>query len=99
MQAIWVVDDDRSIRWVLEKALTRAQMPVRLFEKAEDVVTALRFEEPSVVLSDIRMPDMSGVELLAKIKERNPQIPVIIRITHRKYEVLNLYFVITIFSF
>lgn len=78
MQAIWVVDDDRSIRWVLEKALTRAQMPVRLFEKAEDVVTALRFEEPSVVLSDIRMPDMSGVELLAKIKERNSQIPVII---------------------
>ncbi len=75
---IWVVDDDRSIRWVLEKALTRAQMPFVLFESAGDVVRALETETPSVILSDIRMHDMSGVELLAHVKEQHPEIPVII---------------------
>ena len=63
MKKIWVVDDDRSIRWVLEKALMRAQMPCRLFESAEDVVKALEAEVPAVLLSDIRMHDMSGVDL------------------------------------
>ncbi len=78
MKQIWVVDDDRSIRWVLEKALTRAQMPFALFESAKDVVEALKTDTPSVLLSDIRMHDMNGVDLLAHVKEMHPEIPVII---------------------
>ncbi|MDO4936820.1 MAG: sigma 54-interacting transcriptional regulator, partial [Sutterellaceae bacterium] len=78
MKQIWVVDDDRSIRWVLEKALTRAQMPFALFESAKDVVEALKTDTPSVLLSDIRMHDMNGVDLLAHVKETHPEIPVII---------------------
>ena len=78
MKRIWVVDDDRSIRWVLEKALNRAQMPCRLFESAEEVLEALKNEVPAVLLSDIRMHDMSGVDLLAQVKEMHPEVPVII---------------------
>ncbi len=78
MRQIWVVDDDRSIRWVLEKALTRAQMPFRLFESAADVVKAFESDTPSVLLSDIRMHDMSGLDLLAFVKEKHPGLPVII---------------------
>lgn len=78
MKRIWVVDDDRSIRWVLEKALNRAQMPCRLFESAEEVIEALKDEVPAVLLSDIRMHDMSGVDLLAQVKETHPEVPVII---------------------
>lgn len=79
MRQIWVVDDDRSIRWVLEKALTRAQMPFRLFESAADVIHAFEDgEAPSVLLSDIRMHDMSGLDLLAYVKNKRPQLPVVI---------------------
>ena len=78
LKKIWVVDDDRSIRWVLEKALARAQMPCRLFESAEDVVKALETDAPAVLLSDIRMHDMSGVDLLAHVKGTHPEVPVII---------------------
>lgn len=78
MRQIWVVDDDRSIRWVLEKALTRAQMPFRLFESAADVVKAFESDVPSVLLSDIRMHDMSGLDLLAFVKGKYPGLPVII---------------------
>ena len=78
MKSIWVVDDDRSIRWVLEKALTRAQMPVRLFDEGKKVLEALKTETPSVLLSDIRMHDLSGVDLLARVKAMHPEIPVII---------------------
>lgn len=78
MKPIWVVDDDRSIRWVLEKALTKAQMPFALFESASEVMEAFKSDTPSVLLSDIRMHDMSGVELLAHVKGEHPEIPVII---------------------
>lgn len=78
MKQIWVVDDDRSIRWVMEKALTRAQMPFALFESASDVIAALQKDTPSVLLSDIRMHDMNGVELLNHFKQHHPEIPVII---------------------
>lgn len=78
MKSIWVVDDDRSIRWVLEKALSRAQMPCRLFEDAESVVKALETESPAALLSDIRMHDMSGIELVGIVKKTYPQVPVII---------------------
>src|ERR1700753_2125297 len=78
MKPIWIVDDDRSIRFVLEKALARDQLPVRSFATTRDVLVALDTDEPQVLVSDIRMPGGSGLELLAKVKERYPGLPVII---------------------
>lgn len=78
MKPVWVVDDDASIRWVLEKALGRAQLPVRLFESANEAMRALQDDTPQVLVSDIRMPGDSGLELLEKIKARLPELPVII---------------------
>ena len=78
MKPIWIVDDDQSIRFVLEKALTREQFPVRSFASARDVLAALDSEEPQVLVSDIRMPGLSGIELLGKVKDRLPGLPVII---------------------
>ena len=73
MKPIWVVDDDQSIRFVLEKALAREELPVRSFSNARDVLAALDDDEaPQVLVSDIRMPGGSGIELLAKVKERHP---------------------------
>ncbi len=78
MKPIWIVDDDQSIRFVLEKALAREQLPVRSFANPRDVLTALADDEPQVLVSDIRMPGGSGLDLLAKVKERLPGLPVII---------------------
>jgi two-component system nitrogen regulation response regulator GlnG len=78
MKPIWIVDDDPSIRFVLEKALAREQLPVRSFATTRDVLTALETDEPQVLVSDIRMPGGSGLDLLAKVKERFPGLPVII---------------------
>ena len=78
MKKVWVVDDDRSIRWVLEKALGKENIPCRTFEEAYSVLEALKSETPSVILSDIHMPGKSGLELLSDIKEHYPDIPVII---------------------
>jgi two-component system, NtrC family, nitrogen regulation response regulator GlnG len=78
MKPIWVVDDDQSIRFVLEKALSREQFPVRAFANARDVLAALDDDEPQVLVSDIRMPGGSGLDLLAKIKQRLPGLPVIV---------------------
>ena len=77
-KAVWIVDDDRSIRWVLEKALAREGIPFKTFATAYEVLQALAVSEPQVLVSDIRMPGESGLSLLSKIKERHPQIPVII---------------------
>ena len=78
MKPIWIVDDDQSIRFVLEKALAREDLPVRSFTNARDVLSALADEQPQVLVSDIRMPGGSGIELLAKVKERLPGLPVIV---------------------
>ena len=78
MKNVWIVDDDRSIRWVLEKALTREGLPYRSFENARDVQNALDDETPSVLVSDVRMPGESGLSLLKKIKAAHPQVPVIV---------------------
>ena len=75
---MWIVDDDRSIRWVLEKALAREGIPFKTFASAYEVLQALAVSEPQVLVSDIRMPGESGLALLNKVKERYPQIPVII---------------------
>jgi len=75
---VWVVDDDRSIRWVLEKSLESVDINVRAFENASEVLDALKTGIPDVLVSDIRMPGISGLELLAEIKQSKPDLPVII---------------------
>ena len=78
MKDVWIVDDDRSIRWVLEKALAREGIPFKTFATAYEVLQALGVSQPQVLVSDIRMPGESGLVLLDKVKERYPQIPIII---------------------
>lgn len=78
MKPIWIVDDDQSIRFVLEKALAREQFAVRSFSNPRDVLSALDEEAPQVLVSDIRMPGGSGIELLTKVKARHPGLPVIV---------------------
>lgn len=78
MKDIWIADDDRSIRWVLEKALKKAGLPCRTFSEADSLLLALKTEQPSVILSDIRMPGKSGLEMLTEIKRDYPKLPVII---------------------
>jgi two-component system, NtrC family, nitrogen regulation response regulator GlnG len=78
MKPIWIVDDDQSIRFVLEKALAREGLPVRAFTNPRDVLAALDDDEPQVLVSDIRMPGGSGIDLLSKVKARLPGLPVII---------------------
>ena len=78
LKPVWIVDDDRSIRWVLEKALAREGIAYQTFASAREVLQALQQSQPQVLVSDIRMPGESGLALLNDIKERFPQIPVII---------------------
>ncbi len=82
MKPIWIVDDDQSIRFVLEKALLRENLPTRSFTNPQEVLSALadapESEGPQILVSDIRMPGGSGLELLEKVKERLPGLPVII---------------------
>jgi two-component system, NtrC family, nitrogen regulation response regulator GlnG len=78
MKPIWIVDDDRSIRWVLERALAKASLPCRAFAQAQEVLAALEAETPQVLVSDIRMPGVSGIGLLQTVKQRHPSLPVII---------------------
>jgi len=75
---VWVTDDDRSIRWVLERALSQAGMTVTVFENGAEAMARLSSEQPHVVVSDIRMPEMDGLSLLENISARHPQLPVII---------------------
>jgi two-component system nitrogen regulation response regulator GlnG len=82
MKPIWIVDDDQSIRFVLEKALLREHLPTRSFSNSRDVLAALSTaaddEGPQILVSDIRMPGGSGLELLEKVKAKYPALPVII---------------------
>ena len=79
---VWVIDDDRSIRWVLEKALTKAGLNVTCFSSANGVIEALERGQPEAVISDVRMPGMDGFALLEKIKHIYPDLPVIIMTAH-----------------
>ncbi len=79
---VWVIDDDRSIRWVLEKALQGAGMSVRCLPSAENVSHLLERERPNVIITDIRMPGTSGLDLLDIIKARAPDIPIIVITAH-----------------
>src|SRR3954463_2975592 len=82
MKPIWIVDDDQSIRFVLEKALMREDLPTRSFTNTREVLSALDAandeDGPQILVSDIRMPGGSGLDLLAQVKERHPGLPVII---------------------
>ncbi|AOI92755.1 nitrogen regulation protein NR(I) [Burkholderia pseudomultivorans] len=78
MKPIWIVDDDQSIRWVLEKALARDSFATKSFANVRDALAALDHETPQVLVSDIRMPGGSGLELLQAVHERLPGLPVII---------------------
>ncbi|WBS04135.1 nitrogen regulation protein NR(I) [Pseudoduganella sp. SL102] len=78
MKPIWIVDDDESIRWVLEKALARENLATKSFANARDAIAALEYETPQVLVSDIRMPGDSGLDLLSLVKSRLPGLPVII---------------------
>lgn len=81
---IWVVDDDSSIRWVLEKALTQAGFKCTCFENGKVALNALEvtIQKPSVLISDIKMPDIDGLALLKLVKTTNPALPVIIMTAH-----------------
>jgi CheY-like chemotaxis protein len=79
---VWLVDDDASIRWVLERALRNGGMTPRAFEAAEPALDALRRESPDVLITDIRMPGQSGLDLLKKIRDARPALPVIVMTAH-----------------
>jgi two-component system nitrogen regulation response regulator GlnG len=83
---VWVVDDDRSIRWVLEKALQKASIDARCFPSASGLLDALEQGKPDAILTDIRMPGIDGLELLRKLQEKNPEMPVIIMTAHSDLE-------------
>jgi two-component system nitrogen regulation response regulator GlnG len=75
---VWLVDDDASIRWVLERALRNDGMTARAFEAAEPALDALRRDTPDVLITDIRMPGASGLDLLRRIRDARPALPVIV---------------------
>ncbi|MGX5221156.1 nitrogen regulation protein NR(I) [Pseudomonas segetis] len=81
-ETVWIVDDDRSIRWVLEKALQQEGMATQTFDNADGLLNRLARQQPDVIISDIRMPGVSGLDLLARIQELHPRLPVIIMTAH-----------------
>jgi len=81
-EEVWIVDDDSSIRWILEKAFTKANIRTASFESAENLFLALHHNKPEVIISDIRMPNIDGMTLLKTINEQHPNIPVIIITAH-----------------
>jgi len=86
MRPVWIIDDDRSIRWVFEKTLSKEDIPFKTFSSAQDALGALSATTPQVVISDIRMPGGSGLDLLQKLKERHPHLPVIIMTAYSDLE-------------
>ncbi|BCM26062.1 MAG TPA: nitrogen regulation protein NR(I) [Methyloradius sp.] len=86
MKSIWIIDDDKSIRWVFEKALARTDMQFKTFASVPEALNALNHDEPQVVVSDIRMPNGSGLDFLQVLKERLPETPVIIMTAYSDLE-------------
>jgi len=83
---VWVVDDDRSIRWVLEKALHKANIEVRCFAAATAMLDSLEHQRPDAILTDIRMPGVDGLELLGRLQVKYPGLPVIVMTAHSDLE-------------
>ena len=79
---VWVADDEKSIRWVLDKALSKEGMSVTCFESAEDLLAEMDSGQPDVVVSDIRMGGMDGLALLSQLREQHPDLPVIVMTAH-----------------
>jgi two-component system nitrogen regulation response regulator GlnG len=77
-KSVWIVDDDKSIRWVLEKALSGADMDVQSFDAPDKFLSRFQMERPDVIITDVRMPGMDGISLLDAVKRREPQVPVIV---------------------
>ncbi len=86
MKPVWIVDDDRSIRWVFEKALTREGIAFKAFASAQEAIDELEIASPQVLVSDIRMPGPSGLDLLQLVKKRHPALPVIIMTAYSDLE-------------
>lgn len=82
MKTAWLVDDDASIRFVLDKALSRAGFSTESFSNGQDVLTALSYSQPSVLISDVRMPGLDGMVLLEEVTQNYPNMPVIIMTAH-----------------
>jgi two-component system nitrogen regulation response regulator GlnG len=83
---VWIIDDDRSIRWVLEKALMQEGLTATVFEDGNSALAKLAKEQPDAIISDIRMPGIDGISLLAKIRLEHPDLPVIIMTAHSDLE-------------
>ena len=83
---VWVVDDDQSVRWVLEKALKQADMEPRSFERAEHLLEAIDDNPPDVLITDVRMPGMSGIALLERLRTTCPELPIIVITAHSDLE-------------
>ena len=83
---VWIVDDDQSVRWVLEKALKQADMETRSFERAEHLLEAIADGEPDVLITDVRMPGMSGIALLERLRGSRPDLPIIVITAHSDLE-------------
>lgn len=79
---VWVLDDDKSIRWVLEKSLNRAGVTTQTFDNGDDLLYKLEKERPDAIISDIRMPGINGLDLLSTVHEQHPLLPVIIMTAH-----------------
>ena len=83
---VWVVDDDQSVRWVLEKALRQADIESRSFERAEHLLEAIETAAPDVLITDVRMPGMSGIALLERLRAGHPDLPIIVITAHSDLE-------------
>lgn len=81
-QHVWIIDDDRSIRWVLEKALSKAGMEVSSFENGSGILDTLKHAQPDALMTDIRMPGIDGLELLKQVQAEYPDLPVIVMTAH-----------------
>jgi len=81
-EKVWVIDDDRAMRWVLEKALERENIAVTTFETGNRALEALKTDQPDAIVADIRMPGIDGLELLSRLQESLPNLPVIIMTAH-----------------
>ena len=80
--SVWILDDDRSIRWVLEKSLSKTGLNTETFENGDDLLHRLAHELPDAIISDIRMPGINGLDLLSTIQEKHPELPIIIMTAH-----------------
>ena len=83
---VWIVDDDQSVRWVLEKAIKQAGMETRVFERAEHLLEAANLGAPDVLITDVRMPGLSGIALLERLHDTMPALPIIVITAHSDLE-------------